>query len=113
MKMLDFNAIQQPTWAVKLRGANPIIVNLSVPTVELVDRLTAATPELREVTEKKDGSAIRAVYNLVADIMNCNSDGYTFTAEELRDTYRMTLHDIFQFVAGYFDFIKELQDAKN
>lgn len=113
MKMLDFNSIQQPTWPVKLKDKDQTVVNLSTPDVDLVDRLTAATPELQEVTKNKDGRAIRAVYELVAEIMNCNNDGFTFTAEELRDKYRMSLLDVTLFISGYFDFIKEIQDAKN
>lgn len=112
-QMLDFNAIQQPTWPVKLKDKDQTVVQLSTPTVELVDRLIAVTPELQEVTKTKDGRTIRAVYNLIADLMNCNEDGLTFTADELREKYKMSLLDVFRFVAGYMDFIKELKDAKN
>lgn len=113
MKMLDFNALQKPTWPVRLKDEAHTVVNLSTPTVDLVDRLIAATPELQEVAKTKDGKTIRATYALIADLMNCNEDGLTFTAEELRDQYKMTLLDIFYFSAGYLEFIKEMQDAKN
>jgi hypothetical protein len=113
MKSLDFNSIQQPTWAVTLKDETRTVVHLSTPTVELVDRLVASTPELKGAADTKDGRTIRAIYNLVADIFNCNDDGFTFTAEELRDKYRLSLLDVFRFVSGYLDFVKELQDAKN
>ena len=113
MKMLDFNALQQPTWQLKLKDEKQTIVNIATPTVELVDRLIAATPELQEASKTKDGRTIRAIYTLVADLLSCNDDGFIFTAEELRDTYKMSLLDVFRFVAGYMEFIKELQDAKN
>lgn len=113
MKMLDFNALQQPTWPVKLKDEAQTVVNLSAPTVELVDRLIAATPALQEVAKNKDGQTIRAVYELIADLMNCNDDGFIFTAEELRDKYKMSLLDVFKFSAGYMEFVKEMQDAKN
>lgn len=113
MKMLDFNALQKPTWPIKLKDEAQTVVNLSTPTVELVDRLIAAAPELQEVAKTKDGQTIRAVYELIADLMNCNEDGFTFTAEELRDRYQLSLLDIFHFAAGYMEFIKEMQDAKN
>lgn len=112
-KMLDFNALQQPTWPIKLKDEAQTVVNLTTPTVELVDRLIAAAPELQEVAKSKDGKTIRAVYELIADLMNCNDDGFAFTAEELRDKYKLTLLDVFRFSAGYMEFIKELQDAKN
>lgn len=113
MKMLDFNAIQQPTWPIKLKDDAQTVVNLVTPSVELVDRLIAATPGLQDATKTKDGRTIRAIYELIADVMNCNDDGFTFTAEELRDKYRLSLLDVFAFVAGYMEFISEIQTAKN
>ena len=113
MKMLDFNALQKPTWPIKLKDDAHTTVTLSTPTAELVDRLVASTPELLEVSKTKDGKTINAAYGLVADLMNCNEDGFQFTAEELRDKYKMTLFDVFQFAAGYMEFIKEMQDAKH
>lgn len=111
MQMLDFNAIQQPTWPIKLKDGT--VVSLSVPSVELIEKLLAMAPEMEEIAAKKDGRSIRAAYDLIARIMSFNDDGYTFTAEELRDKYRMTLLDMFKFVAGYMEFAKEIQDAKN
>lgn len=110
-KMLDFNAIQAPTWDIKLKDGTA--VRLSVPTVEFVDRLTAIAPEIEEAAKSKDGRTIKALYEFVADVMNNNEDGFTFTAEELRDKYRLSLYDVTIFFGGYFDFIKEIQDAKN
>ena len=112
-QMLDFNALKQPTWPVKLKDAHQTVVNLVAPSVALVDRLIAMTPELEEAKKTKDGKTILAVYHLVAEIMNCNDDGYKFQAEELRDKYNLTLFDVYAFVAGYFEFIKEIQDSKN
>ena len=113
MKMLDFNAIQQPTWPLKLKDEEQTVVNLSYPSVDMLDRLTAVAPEIQEIAAKKDGATIRALYGVIADIMNNNEDGFTFTAEELRDKYRLTLLDVAKFVAGYFDFVKEANEAKN
>lgn len=113
MKTLDFNAIEQPTWSVVLKDDGKTTVHLTAPTVELFDKLIAVAPELEAVAATKDGKTVRAVYTLVADVMNCNDDGFTFTAEELRDKYRLSLLDVFKLTAGYMEFIKEIQDAKN
>ena len=113
MKMLDFNAVQQPTWPLKLKDDAQTVVHLTTPSVALVDRLMASVSDMEEATKTKDGRVIRAVYGLVADIMNANEDGFTFTAAELPVKYRRSLHDVFLLVSGYFDFIKEIQDAKN
>ena len=113
MQMLDFNALQQPSWPVKLKDDEQTVVHVSAPTVELYDRLVAATPELEKASKTKDGRTTRALYNLIADIMSINDDGYTFTGEELRDKYKLTLVDIIHFVGGYFQFMKEIKEAKN
>ena len=113
MQRLDFNAIAQPTWEVQLRDEAKTVVVLTAPDVDLVDRLTALGPDLRKATESKDGGTIKAVYGLIAELMSRNEDGYTFTAEELRDRYNMRLLDVFRFVAGYMEFIKEIQGAPN
>lgn len=113
MKVLDFNAIQRPTWPIVLKDDAQTIVNLSLPSVGLLERLIAATPELQEVAKTKDGKTISAVYELIAEVMSCNEDGFTFTGEELRKKYRISLLDLFTFVAGYMDFVKEMQNAKN
>lgn len=113
MKMLDFNAIQQPTWPIKLKDDKQTLVTLSAPSTELIDRLLAVAPELTTAAEAKDSKTIKAVYQLVAEVMNFNEEGLTFTAEELREKYRFTLLDMFKFTAGYLEFINEMQNAKN
>lgn len=113
MKALDFNAIQQPTWPITLKDADRTTVNLTAPTVDMVDRLIAATPDLERVAKSKDGRTTRAVYELFADLVNCNDDGYTFTAEELRDKYKIDLQELFVFFAGYLEFVNEIKNAKN
>lgn len=113
MQKLDFNAIQKPTWDIVLKDDAQTQVHLSYPTLEMVERLDALTPTLQAAAQTKDGSTIRAVFTFLAEVMSCNDDGFTFTAEELRDKYHMTLLDAFRFVAGYSEFIKEANDAKN
>jgi len=113
MEMLDFNALEQPSWPVKLKDEAQTVVHVSAPSVELYDRLLAAAPELSNVAKKKDGRTIRALYNLVAEIISINEDGYTFTGEELLTKYRLSLVDVVRFVSGYLQFQKEIQDAKN
>jgi hypothetical protein len=113
MKALNFNDLEQPTWAVTLRDDDQTTVNLLAPSVELIDRLTAMAPALREAADTKDGRAIKAAYGLIAEVMSCNDDGFTFTAEELRDRYKMKFIDLLVFTKGYFDFIDEIKNAKN
>jgi hypothetical protein len=113
MKMLDFNAVQQPTWQLKLKDKAQTIVNLSYPTLALAERLAAVGGELKEIAASKDGNAIRKTFDVVAEVMSCNEDGYTFTAEELVVTYHMTMLDVAKFISGYMDFLHEANEAKN
>lgn len=113
MQMFDVNAIQQPTWQIKLGDPAQTVVNLNYPTVDLLDRLMAVAPEIEEIAKKKDGEIIRTLYGVIADVMNVNADGFTFTGEELRDKYRMSLLVVAKFVAGYFEFIEQANNAKN
>ena len=113
-EMFDFNAIEKPVMPVKLgQGADETVVHLSYPSVELLDRLTSMADELPAIVEKKNGYTIRATFGVVAEVLSCNEDGFTFTAEELRDKYRMTLLGVARFTAQYFEFIKKANDAKN
>lgn len=113
MKALNFNSIQQPTWEVTLKDKDQTTVSLITPSVELVDRLTAMAPELREAADSKDARAIRASFELVAELMSCNQEGFKFTAEELRDRYKLTFLELLVFVKGYMEFITEIKNAKN
>lgn len=113
MKKLDFNALEKPVLELTLKDEAKTVVRATAPTEELVERLTAAAGELKEVMDKGNSEAIRALFGLIADLMSCNLDGQTFTAEELRDKYNMKLYDAAVFVKVYLEFIQELNSAKN
>lgn len=113
MKALNFNTLQQPTWAVTLKDEDQTTVHLTAPSVELVDRLVVIAPELEEVANTNDGRAARACYELVAELMGCNEEGFKFTAEELRDKYKLAFVELLMFVNGYMEFIAEIKNAKN
>lgn len=113
MKKLDFNALEKPVLELTLKDTEKTVVRATAPTEELVERLTAAAGELKEVMDKDNGEAIRALFGLIAELMSCNLDGLTFTAEDLRDKYGMKLYDAAVFVKVYLEFIQELNSAKN
>lgn len=113
MQMFDFNAIQRPTWPVKLADDDQTVVHLSYPSLELADRLMAMSESLQEVVNKNNGEAIQKAFGVVAAVLSCNEDGLTFTAEDLRDKYHMTMLGMAKFTVGYLTFLKEANDAKN
>lgn len=112
-KMLDLNALDQPVLEVKLRDDKRTIFRLTTPTTKLVERFIGAKSELAEVANSRDGAKLKALYELTAELISCNADYITVSAEELRDKYRLTFGDIVVIFAAYLDFIKEFSNAKN
>lgn len=112
-KILDLNALDQPILEVKLRDKARTIFRLTTPTTKLVEKFIAAKAEVSEVASTRDADKIKALYELTAELISCNADYITVTAEELRDTYHLTFADLVVIFAAYLDFIKEFNDAKN
>ena len=112
-KMLDLNALEQPILEVKLRDDNRTIFRLTTPTTKLVERFVAAKGEMSAIASSRDVEKIKKLYELTAELISCNADYITVTAEELRDKYRLTFGDIVVIFAAYLDFIKEFNNAKN
>ena len=112
-KMLDLNTLEQPVLELRLKDANRTTFRLTTPTTKLVDRFIAAKNEITEVAGTRDVAKIKAIYELTAELISCNADYITVTAEELRDTYRLTFGDIVVIFAAYLDFIRDFNNAKN
>ena len=112
-KMLDLNALEQPILEVKLRDENHTIFRLTTPTTKLVERFISAKSEMSAVASSRDVEKIKKMFELTAELISCNADYITVTAEELRDKYRLTFGDIVVIFAAYLDFIKDFNNAKN
>jgi len=113
MRTLDFNALEKPVLELTLKDEAKTVVRVTAPTEELVERLTAAAGDIQKVINDNNGETVRSLFELIAELMNCNIDGLTFTAEDLRDKYGMKLYEATVFVKVYLEFIQELNDAKN
>jgi hypothetical protein len=112
-KMLDLNALDQPVLELKLRDAERTVFKLTTPTTKLVEKFTAAKNEIAELKDSRDPAKIKALYELTAELISCNADYITVTAEEIRDKYRLTFGDLVVIFAAYLDFIKDFNNAKN
>lgn len=110
---LDFNALEQPTLELTLKDDNKTTIHATVPTEELVERLQAAAPGMKNIVEHGYAETAKALFGLMADLMSCNLEGVTFTAESLRDTYRLGLLEVFVLAKAYTEFIGEISGAKN
>ena len=112
-KQIDLNSLEQPILEVKLRDEARTVFRLTTPTTKLVEKFVAAKTEVADAAKTHNADKIRMLYELAAEVFSCNEDYKTVTAEELRDVYRMTFHDLVVVFATYLDFIKGLNEAKN
>ena len=112
-KTLDFNRIQRPTLELIMSDEARTVINVTTPSEELVEKIIANLPELEAAAKRNDADSIKSSYTLAAEIISCNLEGLTVTAEELRDKYKMKLDYAILFFNAYLDFIHEIQDAKN
>lgn len=112
-KTFDFTSLEQPVLEITLNDEAHTKVRLTAPTEELVERFITFSQETKELIKNPDGSLIRKIFELYADLFNCNEDGLKFTAESLRDTYKLKLVHLILFQPNYLDFIQDLQNAKN
>ena len=112
-KMLDLNALDQPILEVALRDEKRTVFRLTTPTVALVEKFDAAKGEISEIAKSQNVDKIKKLYELTAELMSCNADYITVTAEELRDKYRVKFGDLIVIFGAYLDFIREINSAKN
>lgn len=110
---IDFNSIVKPMLEITLRDEAHTRVHVTTPTQGLVERLTANADQLKQAVNGGTAEAIQSVFTLMAELVNCNLDGLRFTAEELRDTYKLTLYDVIIFYNAYLAFLDEIKNAKN
>lgn len=112
-KTFDFTALEQPTLEVTMNDEEHTRLHLCTPTVELLERFTAAAKDARIIAKKKDGQTVQALYELMADIFGNNADGVAVTADDLRKVYNLNLVHFIAFMPVYLEFIEEIKSAKN
>lgn len=112
-KVLDLNALEQPTLEIRLRDDNRSVFRLTTPTTRLVEKFVAAKSEIAQVAKSHNADKIKKLFELTAELISCNTEYITVTAEQLRDQYRLTFGDLVVIFAAYLDFIKEFNEAKN
>lgn len=111
MRTFDFNALTQPTLEVKLGNLE---LHVTTPPERMIEQLASAAEELTALAES--GNVLeqsRVSYQYVAELLSCNTEGITFTADDLRDKYRLSSFMLTAFVVNYMDFINEIHNAKN
>jgi hypothetical protein len=113
VKVLDFNSARKLTQQIIMKDAAHTVVHLCVPCKGTVDKIGATLPELRNALTGKDEAAKRAIYDLAAELIRNNLDGFTVTGRELETKYNLDVEDLAIFYDVYVDFLNEIKDAKN
>ena len=113
LKKLDFNALERPVLEITLRDKAQTVVRVTAPTEKEVERFMAMAESVKSITQDNTGETVKASFELIAELMNCNLDEMTFTAESLRDDYGLKLYDALIFIKIYLEFLQELEGAKN
>lgn len=112
-KTLDFNSVQRPTLELTMKDDAHTVIPVCTPREELIEKLSARLPEIQEMMSKGDNEAIKAAFDLAAELISCNRDNFAVTGEDLRQKYGMNLEDAILFFSAYLDFVGEIQAAKN
>lgn len=112
-KIIDFNALEQPTIEVVLRDEARTKITVTAPDLALIEKLQANSDSIKAACSTKDLKAVNEAYNLAAEFMSCNQEGIKLTGEELRTKYGVTYALLFIFIMNYLEFIDEIKNAKN
>lgn len=114
MKNLDLNALhQQPTMSLTLRDKNKTVLHLKMATVATIERIQNILSDVQEMKDKDIMKCINMMYDLTADLLSCNREGITLTAESLKTKYRIDTDDMLVIFNAYLEFVSEVKSAKN
>ena len=108
-RVLDLNIIEQPTLDLTMRDPDRTVVHINIPDTDLVKELQAREHQMRALLTSSDKDGVTAAYDLAARVISCNSDGLTFTAEELESKYKMNMYTLIAFFKEYNSFIHEIE----
>ncbi len=112
-KILDFNAMEQPTIEVVLRDEARTKITVTAPTLALIEKLQANKDIIKAACNAKDSKALNEAYDLAAEFMSCNLEGIKLTGKELQTKYGVSYVLLFAFIVNYMEFIDEIKNAKN
>ena len=112
-KVLDFNAIQQPVLELTMMDQEHTVIKVGTPSVDLLEKLEANLPEFERIAKSGNKEAVQAIYDLAAQLINCNRSFITVTGAELLDKYKLGLDYMQIFFSAYMDFVTEIYNAKN
>ncbi|MDE5564044.1 MAG: hypothetical protein K2I93_02720 [Oscillospiraceae bacterium] len=117
MKNLDLNTLhQQPTMSLTLRDKNRTVLHLKLATVATIERIQNVLSDVQEMKVKDVKSVMKCIntlYDLTADLLSCNREGITLTADSLKTKYKIDTDDMMVIFNAYLEFADEVKSAKN
>lgn len=112
-RVFDFNAITQQTLETRLDACT--VIHVTTPPERLIEQLAASQTEISGLwgAEGNDVEKVRVSYKLAAELISCNIEGVTITADDLREKYKIYPVALAAYLSTYMDFINEFHNAKN
>lgn len=89
------------------------IIHVTVPTVEMVEEFKEALPELMPLLKGTGRESKKALYELAANLINCNLDAEHVTVADLVNKYDWSVEDLTKFYLDYMAFIEGIENEKN
>lgn len=89
------------------------IIRVTVPTVDMVEEFKASLPDLLPALKGEGPDTKKALYELAANLINCNLDAERVTVADLINTYDWALEDLTRFYLDYMAFIESIENEKN
>ena len=89
------------------------IIRVTVPTVDMVEEFKAKLPELMIVLKGEGPETKKALYELAANLINCNLDAERVTVADLVNKYDWAVEDLTKFYLDYMAFIEDIENEKN
>lgn len=111
-RKLDLNTIQRPVLELTLPDESQTTIHVKTPTMNKFREMQKVAAEL-ENADMSDRDVVDIIYDFLADIMSCNREYITITAEELSGKYNIDLDAALLIYREYLSFLSGIAAEKN
>ena len=111
--MAKVNSYKDKRPRLRLELDEETIIRVTVPTVDMVEEFRASLPELLTVLKGTGPDSKKALYEMAANLINCNLDAERVTVADLVNKYDWALEDLTKFYLDYQAFIESIENEKN
>lgn len=111
--MADILSFKNKRPRLRIEMDDDTIINVAVPTVEMVEEMKASLPMLTAALNAKGAESRRALYSLAAKLINNNLDAERVTVDDLVHKYEWAVEELVQFYLAYKGFIESIEHEKN